>query len=126
MNLSAVLRLSLLLTVFGCARASAQAPALDLANRPAVEGITRTTLQNDAAKTVTRVRFDPGAAEPTHTHDYDIMIIPLEGGAAELTVGTVKKSYLYEGEVHVVPKGVPHQLANTSSTPFEIIAVALK
>lgn len=104
----------------------AQPPGLDLANRPAVAGITRTTLRDDARATVTRVHFAPGAAEPVHTHPYEIMIVPVRAGAVTWIVGDRTTSQLEPGAVQFVPAGVPHQLANTSGAPFEIIAVALK
>jgi len=105
---------------------AAQAPALDLANRPAVDGISRTTLRNDERVTVTRVHFAPGAAEPVHTHPFDIMVMPIQSGAAELIVGSETISYLKAGEVYFIARDVPHQLANTSGEPFEVVAVSLR
>jgi len=101
-------------------------PGLDLANRPAVEGITRTTLRDDAQATVTRVHFAPGAAEPVHTHPYPILIVPIRAGAVTWVVDGQSTTYLEVGAVQHVAGGVPHQLANTGTEPFEIIAVALK
>ena len=121
----------LLLTPFAlfllsAAPLAAQVPGLDLANRPAVEGITRATLKDDARLTVTRVQFAPDAAEPVHTHPYDIMVVPLQDGAAELVIGEERKAFLSEGDVQFIPKDVPHQLVNKSGSPFVIIAVAIK
>ena len=59
-----LLSLLLVLPVLSTSPVAAQVPRLDLANRPAVEGITRTTLREDARFTVTRVQFALDAAEP--------------------------------------------------------------
>ena len=50
------------------------------AGRPETPGITRTTLKDDAKSTVTRVHFEPGAAEPPHTHPYDVILVPVITG----------------------------------------------
>jgi len=101
-------------------------PALDLATRPAVDGITRTTLRDDAQMTVTRVHFAPGAAEPVHTHPFDIMVVPLQSGSVDLVLGEETIRGLGLGDVQFVPSGVSHQLANVGEVPFELIAIALK
>jgi len=101
-------------------------PALDLATRPAVDGISRTTLRDDAQMTVTRVHFGPGAAEPVHTHPFDIMVVPLQSGSVDWMLGEESIRGLSLGDVQFVPKGVSHQLANIGEVPFEVIAIALK
>lgn len=97
---------------------AAQAPRLDLANRPAVDGITRTTIRDDARVTVTRVHFAPGAAEPVHTHPFELMIVPVRDGAVTWVVGDRTTSRLEAGAVQFAPANVPHQLANTGGEPF--------
>jgi len=101
-------------------------PALDLASRPAVDGISRTTLRDDAEVTVTRVHFAPGAAEPVHTHPFDLMVVPLQSGSVDWVMGEESIRELSVGDVQFVPRGVSHQLANTGSIPFEVIAIAIK
>lgn len=102
-------------------------PALPLgAGRPAVAGITRTTLKDDAKVAVTRVHFAPGAAEPVHTHPYDIVLVPVIAGPVEWTVAGKRVTQLGVGDVQFVARDVPHQLRNSGPGPFELIAIATK
>jgi len=107
--------------------AQTKAPSLPLgAGRPEVPGITRTTLKDDAKSTVTRVHFKPGAAEPPHTHPYDVIIVPVLAGTIEFTIGDKKVTTVKPGDVQFVPRDVTHQLKNTGAQDFELIAIALK
>lgn len=94
--------------------------------RPAVDGITRTQLRDDERAAVTRVHFLPGAAEPLHTHDFDLMVIPISGGPVEWRFGDQLVERLAPGEVQYVPAGTVHQFVNVGHRPFEVIAVAIK
>ena len=107
--------------------AQTSAPSLPLgAGRPDVPGITRTTLKDDAKSTVTRVHFKPGAAEPPHTHPYDVIIVPVLAGTIEFTIGDKKVTAVKPGDVQFVPRDVTHQLKNSGKQDFELIAIALK
>src|SRR4051794_7367761 len=121
---------SLFAVVLGGALAVAQskAPSLPLgAGRPEVAGITRTTLKDDAKATVTRVHFKPGAAEPPHTHPYDVILVPDLDGTIDLAVeGGKTLTSVKSGEVQFVPKNTVHHLKNTGQRDFELIAIALK
>jgi len=102
-------------------------PSLPLGQgRPDVPGITRTTLKDDAKSTVTRVHFKPGAAEPQHTHPYDVIIVPVLAGTIDFTIGGKKVTAVKSGDVQFVPRDVTHQLTNTGTQDFELIAIALK
>ena len=108
---------------------SAQTPTPELPlgqGRPDTPGITRTTLKDDAKVTVTRVRFEPGASEPLHTHPYDIVLVPVMTGPVNWTVADRHVSRLSAGEVQFVPRDVPHQLKNAGGELYEIIAIAAK
>ena len=71
--------LILMLQVAGSSQAPV--PSVPLGQgRPETPGVTRTTLKDDAKSTVIRVHFKPGAAEPPHTHPYDIIIVPIVAG----------------------------------------------
>jgi quercetin dioxygenase-like cupin family protein len=94
--------------------------------RPDVSGITRTTIRDDERAAVTRVHFVPGAAEPLHTHDFDLLVVPLTAGRVEWLFGEERIDFLDVGEVQFVPAGVVHQLVNAGDAPFEVIAVAIK
>lgn len=102
-------------------------PTLPLGTgRPAVPGITRTTLKDDAKVTVTRVHFAPGASEPVHTHPYDIVLVTVIAGPVDWTVADRRVTQLGVGDVQFVARDVPHQLRNTGRGPFEMIAIAAK
>lgn len=102
-------------------------PSLPLGQgRPDVSGITRTTLKDDAKSTVTRVHFKPGAAEPPHTHPYDVIIVPVVAGTIDFTIGDRKVTAVKPGDVQFIMRDVTHQLTNTGRQDFELIAIALK
>lgn len=104
-----------------------KAPSVPLGQgRPDTAGITRTTLKDDAQSTVTRVHFNPGAAEPPHTHPYDVILVPVTAGTIEFTVGGKKVTAVKPGDVQFVPHDVMHALTNTGKQDFELIAIALK
>jgi len=104
-----------------------KAPSLPLGQgRPDIAGITRTTLKDDAKSTVTRVHFKPGAAEPAHTHPYDVIIVPVVAATIEFTIGDKKVIAVKSGDVQFVPRDVTHQLTNSGKQDFELIAIALK
>jgi quercetin dioxygenase-like cupin family protein len=109
------------------ASSQTQAPSLPLGQgRPDIPGITRTTLKDDAKSTVTRVRFKPGAAEPPHTHPYDVILVPVMAGTIDLTIGDRKVAAVKSGDVQFVPREVTHHLTNTGRQDFELIAIAVK
>ena len=112
----------------GVVSAQSQAPSLPLgAGRPEVAGITRTTLKDDAKSTVTRVHFKPGAAEPPHTHPYDVILVPDVDGTIDFSVeGGKTVTSVKSGEVQFVPKNTVHHLKNSGQRDFELIAIALK
>lgn len=94
--------------------------------RPSVDGITRATLRDDETLTVTRVHFAPGAAEPLHTHAFELVVVPLVAGTVEWIVDGETTASLGPGEVQFVARDVPHQLINAGDEPFEVIAIAVK
>jgi len=108
---------------------SSQAPVPSLPlgqGRPETPGVTRTTLKDDAKSTVIRVHFKAGAAEPPHTHPYDIIIIPIIAGNVTIMNGSQKLTSVKAGDVQFVSRDVVHGVSNTSGQEFELISVALK
>jgi quercetin dioxygenase-like cupin family protein len=116
------------LASFGPVAALAQTTApLPLGQgRPETPGITRTTLQDDAKMTVTRVHFRPGAAEPEHTHATDVILVPVTPGTIELGIAGRKITSAKPGDAHFVPRNTTHSLSNSGKQDFELIAIALK
>jgi quercetin dioxygenase-like cupin family protein len=107
--------------------AQSQAPSLPLgAGRPEIQGITRTVLKDDAKITVTRVVFEPNAAEPPHTHPTDIMIVPVISAPVELVNGNTKVTSLKAGDVQFVARDVVHSVKNIGKQTFELIAITIK
>jgi len=118
-----------LILVFFQAAGSSQAPPPSLPlgqGRPETPGVTRTTLKDDAKSTVIRVHFKPGAAEPPHTHPYDIIIVPVVSANVTVTIGDRKVTSIKSGDVQFVSRDVVHSVANTSGADFELVSVALK
>jgi quercetin dioxygenase-like cupin family protein len=104
-----------------------KAPSLPLGQgRPDTAGITRTVLKDDAKSTVTRVQFKPGAAEPPHTHPYDVILVPVVAATVDVTIGEKKVAAVKSGDVQFIPRDVTHQVTNTGKQDFELIAIALK
>ena len=104
-----------------------QAPSLPLGTgRPDVEGIKRTVLKDDAKVTVTRVVFEPNAAEPPHTHPTDVILVPVVAGSVEFALAETRITSLKAGEVQFVPRRVVHSVKNTGKQPFELIAITIK
>lgn len=119
--------LSILLFLPLTAASQTQAPSLPLgAGRPDIAGITRTVLKDDVKVTVTRVHFDPGAAEPPHTHPNDVILVPVVAGTLDLAIGDRKVTSVKSGDVQFVTRNVTHHLKNTGKQPFELIAIAVK
>lgn len=112
----------------GSPQTTGAAPSLPLgAGRPETEGITRTTLKDDAKSTVTRVRFAPGATEPPHTHPFDVILVPVvTSSTVDIGVGTTTLTSIKPGDVQFVAKDVTHHVGNRGKEPFELIAIALK
>ena len=109
------------------ASSQTKAPSLPLGQgRPAVSGIARTTLKDDEKSTVTRVHFKPGAAEPPHTHPYDVIIVPVMAATLDFTIGDKNVTAVKSGDVQFIPRDVVHQLTNAGKQDFELIAIALK
>jgi quercetin dioxygenase-like cupin family protein len=90
-------------------------------------GMQRTPILDNAAVTVTRIRFAPGARETPHTHPFTLLVVSLEPGVLDFMNGKAHESALVDpGHVELVPRGVSHAAANIGSTPWDVMAVAVK
>jgi len=94
-------------------------------SRPAPQ---RTTVLDNATVTVTRLRFAPGSGETVHTHDFPLVIVQLTSGdVVDLNVGDTRSNGpRVAGLVTFVQAGTEHAVVNAGSTPFELMAVAIK
>lgn len=118
--------LASLVPIAASSQSKPQAVPLAGPGRPETPGITRTAIKDDAKTTVTRVHFKPGAAEPPHTHPYDVILVPVLPGTLDLAIGDKKVTTVKSGDVQFVPKDVTHHLTNAGKQDFELIAIALK
>ena len=71
---------------------------------------------------IARVEVAPGAAAGRHTHPGDEISYVLEG-EAELMVQGQPVRKLKAGDGLVVPMGAIHDVRNTGSAPFKLVAV---
>lgn len=88
----------------------------------------RTTVLDNATVTVTRLRFAPGSGETVHTHEFPIVIVQLTSGdVVDLMVSDARsRGPRVAGLVTFVPAGTEHAVMNPGTTPFEMVAVAIK
>lgn len=90
-------------------------------------GITRATLVDNGDVRVVRVRFEPTAREPAHTHPNDLLTVQITGGAVEMSIGREHSlGYRDPGFAQFVPRGIQHSYASADTKPFELISVSLK
>jgi quercetin dioxygenase-like cupin family protein len=88
----------------------------------------RTMILDNAAVTVTRLRFAPGSGETAHTGDVPLVLIQLTAGdLVDLAVRDEPvRGPRVAGLVTFVPAGSEHAVVNAGTTSFEMIAVAIK
>jgi quercetin dioxygenase-like cupin family protein len=101
------------------------APAAAAAETP--RGITRTTvLENDEVRVV-RVRFEPGAREPDHSHPYDLLTVQIDRATVGILNGTdMSVDEREPGFIQFLPRGVVHAYGSVDTKPFEILSIAVK
>jgi len=64
-----------------------------------------------------RVRYEPGAEVPPHSHKHTEQLMYMLEGELEMTVGTDTRS-LHAGDVVVVNRGVEHSLRSDRGCTF--------
>jgi quercetin dioxygenase-like cupin family protein len=101
---------------------AASAPVTD-----APAGVTRSTLVDNDQLRVVRVRFDPGAHEPVHSHPNDLLTVQITAGKMEILQGSWRTSETREpGFVQFLPRGLSHMFGNADTKPLELVSVAIK
>lgn len=94
---------------------------------PAPPGITRTPLLDNDEVRVVRAEFGPKAAEPVHSHPVDLVVVLLTSGRLEVQQGPDKTVRAYAaGDAIVLPREVPHAVANAEAHPVTLMSVTLK
>ncbi len=92
---------------------------------PAEKGVLRVVLVQQKSVEVLRVRREAGSVEPAGTHPFDVVIIPLAAGKAELTVEGRALGEWKTGEAFFVPRNTKHHFGNVGTTPLEYITVRI-
>lgn len=102
------------------------APAAPPTQAP--EGITRSTLLDNADVRVVRVRFAPDSREPLHTHPNDLLTIQISAGTVDVVNGAEHHaaSVREPGFVQFLPRNVQHAYASADTKPFELLSVSIK
>ena len=94
---------------------------------PAVPGIARTPVFENAEARVVKVQFEPGSREVVHSHAYDLLLVQLSPGRVETRLGSGQTVTDFgAGAIQFLPRDVPHAVANVGSAVFELVSVALK
>lgn len=113
------------LLAIGILPTRAPAPAAPPTDAPT--GITRATLVDNNDVRVVRVRFDPSAREPVHTHPNDLLTVQITGGSMEMSIGPEHTLVYHDpGFVQFVPRNMQHSYASADTKPFELLSVAIK
>ncbi len=90
-------------------------------------GMTRTILLDNATVLVTRLGYEAGRGETSHTHPFPAVVMQLTAGNVDMTVGSERSNERRDvGAVWFIPANVPHAAVNTGSALCEQIAVAIK
>lgn len=64
-----------------------------------------------------RVRYEPGASVPRHSHEHTEQVMYVLEGEVEMTVGSETRT-LHAGDVVVVNRGVEHALTSRTGCAF--------
>jgi quercetin dioxygenase-like cupin family protein len=90
-------------------------------------GISRTQLLDNDRVMVARLKLEPGAREPVHTHPFDAVVVQLTAGDVEMKVGgELGRGRMEPGRVWYIPRETPHSGANVGTAFFELVTVAVK
>jgi quercetin dioxygenase-like cupin family protein len=112
-----VIRMAAVLAVAAAVAPSGQPPP----------GMSRTVLIENATVLVTRLGYEAGKGETSHTHPFSAVVIQLTPGDVDMTIGPEHSALRREaGGVWFIPANVPHAAVNAGTMPFEQIAIAIK
>lgn len=90
-------------------------------------GVTRAQLLDNTSALVARLKFEPAAAEPVHTHPFSAVMIQLTAGDVQMTIGSEKTSdRRIPGFAWFIPNGAPHAAVNVGTSACEFVTVAIK
>jgi quercetin dioxygenase-like cupin family protein len=97
---------------------------------PAVQvpqGMVRTVLIDNGTVLVTRLGYEAGKGETSHTHPFSAVVMQLTPGDVDVTIGSEHSRIRRDaGTVWFIPADVPHAAVNAGTMPFEQIAIAIK
>ncbi len=85
-------------------------------------------LQHEDARTrVTLWRFPPNSQTGWHVHEYDYVIVPVQGGMLTVETAGGRADYPIEtGASYARPKGVEHNIINATTAAIAFVEIELK
>lgn len=90
-------------------------------------GITRAELLDNATVLVARLQMAPGARETIHTHPFSAVVMQLDAGDVDMTIGGDHTRARREpGFIWFIPKETPHAAVNVGAGAFDVVTVAIK
>src|SRR5262249_30004598 len=91
----------------GLKRPRTAAPGSPAADAP--PGISRSLVVENEEVHVTRLRFEPGAREPDHSHPYDLLTMQIDRATVGiLNGGELSTAEREPGFIQFIPRGVLH------------------
>jgi len=98
---------------------SSAPPFQSMDGRTPLSLFPRVTLESVGGEQVLlcRVRYEPGAEVPRHSHEHTEQLMYMLEGELEMTVGAETRT-LREGDVVVVNRGVEHSLRSEGGCAF--------
>lgn len=103
------------------------ASGLALGAQTTPPGITRTQLLDNPSVMVARLRMEPGSRETVHTHPFSAVVVQLDAGDVEMRTGTRRETARRDrGHVEFIAAEMPHAAANTGTSAFDLVTIALK
>jgi quercetin dioxygenase-like cupin family protein len=100
-------------------RAVADSPFRDWDGREPLSLFPRVSLHATGGEQVLvcRVRYEPGANVPRHSHEHTEQVMLMLEGELEMTVGSETRT-VHAGETVVVNRGVEHELRSAGGCSF--------
>ncbi|HRP78537.1 MAG TPA: cupin domain-containing protein [Aquamicrobium sp.] len=85
-------------------------------------------LQHEDERTrVTLWRFAPGTETGWHVHEYDYVVVPVQGGALTVENRDGRGQYPIETAMsYARPKGVEHNIINETDAEIAFVEIELK
>ncbi len=87
-------------------------------------GITRRIMIDERNVQAVRSTYQPGPAKPRGPHAFDVMIVPLNEGKLDVTIGGKSVEWKI-GEAIFIARAVEHAIANNEKKPAELVPLRI-